>query len=220
MNSCNSLKSFDFQSVRHFERDCRSMQDVAVKLWPAIEQLNNRSATIYAKIFPRPDGIKTGIIRLRLNADESQAIVRLPNFVQFNAIDRHGDNVTESISMLNLSELNRDGTVTVSNGSILRAITFKPFEPIMYEFNELDDDITRCALKFRPADAQRCYREISPEFQPGKVVLDFSKIAQTRLSDLKILFWNLNSRFPHVSQARIAQALGRAGFQFPRSPRR
>jgi hypothetical protein len=210
------MEVFDPSAVCDGQRTCRSLLDAIVTLSERNSNARPTSMTIFASLIRRPDGVEAGIILLEAKFDGRSEFLRLPNCTRFQARTADGTTLSFEISVLHLGQLDSKGVVTLSDGRMIHNVTMKPGTPVMYDFTDLDDGITRQAVLLLGAERD-CYRELSPELS-GMKVLDYARVRNIPVSNLKVLRAQIQaSGFGNLKDARIDRALRRAGFQFPRS---
>jgi hypothetical protein len=213
----SQVMSISKLTVHDGQQDCRSLRDAIFKVRGA-DDTGSFAAKVRTRLIRRPDGVLTGMIFVDAEINGERQLVRLPNCTHFKALTSDNQSVSLAVTDLHDGRLDQNGFVKLLDGRSLRNVTMKPGAPVMYDFGLLEDAIVRHTLMLLGVE-HLCYREISPAHMSGVRVLDYSKICDIRLAHLKRLLPQIQRCFSTIPEARIKQALRRAGLRFPRSPR-
>lgn len=175
-------------------RRATKMQSVA-DIIDCIEQnwdLDDYEIHFAAQPVTRYDGLKTGLVTavVRCDSKEFGRAIPVESSVGFFACLRDGTPLPElPIADLNGAVAKSDGSVLLASnnaspaGLHIKSVRFLP-APFHYDFSEIEHAVIQYALQ-RLDLYDFCNREVSPSWLPGVKWLDYSCVAQVRMSSLK-----------------------------------
>jgi hypothetical protein len=216
------------------DRKPRKVADAvdAVALLRECVRLNDDDrATIHVGLLQLPSGETVGLPYLMFDApwEEATFVVSLRTAPRFRGRRQGASKKVEyEIKRLNNAEVDRAGTVTLSDQSILYSVEMSS-APMMAEPSELDWKIVHAALACIKG-GERCYRSMreevpfgDPELIPEDRYLDCQRLSGLELPPLKELVAAIRKHdrgLDKKSQQKIADALRKFGLRLPTSRRR
>lgn len=144
--------------------------------------------------------------------------VALPTSYEFKARPL-GQETTETfnVSLLDRAKVDNNGTVTLSDGTRLRAVSVIP-AALPWEMTEREKRIVYWAIKYMGQKAEAdCYRFCRPNFE--LTGLDYGKLHKLAVDKLEALVQYIADHDPDLCVCRqtVANALGRSGMRAPLS---
>lgn len=167
-----------------------------------------------------PDPPHIVLVVCRANSLEHTYGVRLPASYDFKA-RRVGQETTETfkVFLLDRAGVDKDGTVTLSDGTRLRAVSLIP-AALPWELTHIEKRIVYWTIKYMGQEVEaRCYPFGPPN--PELEGLNYRKLRKLDVDKLEALAQYIADNDPELGACRqtVANALGRSGMRAPR-PRR